>query len=37
MDLRPYVKTRRQLELGIDSIRRGVLFYQLFILADDMI
>jgi len=36
VDLRPYIKTERQLKEGIDLINSGLLFYQPFILADDV-
>jgi hypothetical protein len=34
MDLRPYIKTALQLEMGMNLIRDGHLFYQPFILTD---
>ena len=36
MDLRPFIKTPKQLEVGLSLIRSGHLFYQPFILADDV-
>lgn len=36
MDLRPHITTSGQLETGLDLIRSGQLFYQPFILADDV-
>jgi hypothetical protein len=36
MDLRPFIKTSEQLETGLALIRSGHLFYQPFILADDL-
>jgi hypothetical protein len=36
MDLRPYIKNKAQLEQGIALIRKNDLFYQPFILADDV-
>ena len=36
MDLRPFIKTQQQLDRGLALIRSGHLFYQPFILADDV-
>jgi hypothetical protein len=36
MDLRPFIKTPEQLEAGLALIRSGHLFYQPFILAEDV-
>lgn len=36
MDLRPYIKNAAQLEKGLSLIRENHLFYQPFILADDI-
>ena len=36
MDLRPYIKTREQLDRGINLIKNKMLSYQPFILADDI-
>lgn len=36
MDLRPYIKTKKQLSDGIELIRSKHLFYQPFILSDDI-
>jgi hypothetical protein len=36
MDLRPYIKTPQQVARGIDLIRSNLLFYQPFIIADDL-
>lgn len=36
MDLRPFIKTQQQLQAGIALIRSSHLFYQPFVLADDV-
>ncbi|HEY3384851.1 MAG TPA: hypothetical protein VGK32_24080 [Vicinamibacterales bacterium] len=36
MDLRPFITTTEQLERGLEFIRHGELFYQPFILADEI-
>src|SRR3989441_7282211 len=36
MDLRKYIKNRAQMDAGVEIIKQNLLFYQPFILSDDI-